>query len=378
MLDLKAEMGLYGDAVRRAALDTLDSGQFIGGPAVGELEAALAARLGTRHALAVSNGTDALVVALMGLGIGYGDEVIVPAFTFMATAGAVARVGARPVFCDIDPSTFNIDPADIRRRMTPRTRAVMVVHLYGRCAAMDDILPLAAAAGIPVIEDAAQAVGAKLNGRTACAMGTVACLSFYPTKNLGGLGEGGMVLTSDESLATRLRQIRNHGETQRYHHEFLGGNFRLDTMKCAMLLAKLPHLAAFTERRRRSAALYDSLLAGSVVTTPPVMSGALHVYHQYTVRCDRRDELKEFLAGRGVGSMVYYPIPLHLQRCFASLGGKPGDHPASEAAAGQVLSLPCHPMMNDEDVEYVARQVHAFGGTQPSGHRNEAAATALR
>jgi dTDP-4-amino-4,6-dideoxygalactose transaminase len=363
MLDLKAEMGLYGEAVRRAALATLDSGQFIGGPAVGELETALAARLGTRHALAISNGTDALVVALMGLDIRHGDEVIVPAFTFMATAGAVARVGAKPVFCDIDAKTFNINPAEVERRMTPRTRAILVVHLYGQCAAMDEILAIAGRHGVPVIEDAAQAVDARYGDRPACSLGAMACLSFYPTKNLGGIGEGGMVLTSDDALATRLRQIRNHGETQRYHHDFLGGNFRLDTMKCAMLLAKLPHLTAFTERRRRSAAMYDRMLAGSAARPPHVAAGMHHVYHQYTVVCDRRDELKDFLAARGVGSTVYYPIPLHLQRCFAELGGRMGDHPVSEAAAQRVLSLPCHPMMSDDDVRYVAEQVHAFGGT---------------
>jgi dTDP-4-amino-4,6-dideoxygalactose transaminase len=355
MLDLKAEYALFRDEVRAATEAVLESQQFIGGPSVVELERAFAARYGITHAVAVSNGTDALLCAMMALEIGCDDEVILPSFTFFATAGAVSRLGARPIFVDIDERTFNLDPAMIEGAITPKTRAIVAVHLFGQCADMDAINAIAKRHKLHVIEDAAQAIDAKYQGRPAGTLGDIACFSFYPTKNLGGFGEGGMIFTGDERLATLCRQLRNHGESQRYYHDRVGGNFRLDTMKAAILLVKLPRLDDFTRRRRRNADRYDRLLAGSPVTTPFVADGCEHVYHQYSILCDRRDELMAYLRDRGVASGVYYPVPLHLQKCFADLGYKAGSLPVTEQTCKRVLSIPCHPMLGDDDANYVAK-----------------------
>lgn len=360
MLDLKAEYRLFRDEIRAAVDAVLESQYFIGGPAVAELETALAACSGARHAVAISNGTDALLCALMALGVGHGDEVILPAFTFFATAGTVARVGATPVFADIDPQTFNIDPAKVERALTSKTRAIIPVHLFGQCADMDAINELARSRGVKVLEDAAQAIGARYKSRSAGTLGDLASLSFYPTKNLGGFGEGGMIFTNDEQLATICRQLRNHGESQRYYHDRVGGNFRLDTMKAAILLVKLKRLDEFNRRRRQNAAQYDRLLAGSGVTTPKTADGCEHVYHQYSILSDRRDALAAHLRDRGVGSAVYYPVPLHVQKCFALLGYKPGSLPVTEQSAARILSIPCHPMLSDEDVAYVAAAINEF------------------
>jgi dTDP-4-amino-4,6-dideoxygalactose transaminase len=262
MLDLKAEYRLFRDEVRAAVDGVLESQHFIGGPAVGELESALAAHSGVKHAIAISNGTDALLCTLMALGIGLGDEVILPSFTFFATAGTVARLGAKPVFVDIDPRTFNIEPGLIEKVVTGKTRAIIPVHLFGQCADMDAINEVAQRHKFKVVEDAAQAIGAKYKGRPAGTLGDFASLSFYPTKNLGGFGEGGVIFTNDEHHAIVCRQLRNHGESQRYHHDRIGGNFRLDTMKAAILLVKLKRLDEFTRRRRQNAAQYDKLLVG--------------------------------------------------------------------------------------------------------------------
>jgi dTDP-4-amino-4,6-dideoxygalactose transaminase len=360
MLDLATEYHLFADEIRSAVNAVLESQQFINGPAVSELERELSRRVGAAHAVAVSSGTDALLCSLTALGIGLGDEVILPSFTFFATAGSVARVGATPIFVDIDPRTFNIDPGKIEAAVTGKTRAIIVVHLFGQCVEMDAINALAAKHGLKVIEDAAQAINATYHGRRACSLGDVACLSFYPTKNLGGFGEGGMILTNDESLAAIARGLRNHGESQRYIHERVGGNFRLDTMKAAILLVKQRYLDEFTDRRRRNAARYDGLLKGAPVTIPYVPTGHQPVYHQYTIQCDRRDGLKAFLADRGVATAVYYPVPLHLQKCFAGLGGERGSLPVTERACDRVLSLPCHPMLSDEDLETVSSCIHEF------------------
>ncbi len=360
MLDLKAEYRLFRDEVRAAVDAVLESQHFIGGPAVGELEAAVAAHCGVKYAIAISNGTDALLCALMALEIGHGDEVILPSFTFFATAGTVARLGAKPVFVDIDPHTFNIDPASVEKAVTAKTRAIIPVHLFGQCADMDAINNIAKRHKLKVVEDAAQAIGAKYKGGSAGTLGDLASLSFYPTKNLGGFGEGGMIFTNDERLANLCRQLRNHGESQRYHHDRVGGNFRLDTMKAAILLVKLKRLDEFTRRRRHNAAQYDRLLAGSGVTTPKVAETSEHVYHQYSILTDRRDELAGYLRDRGIGSAVYYPVPLHLQKCFAHLGCKPGSLPVTELAAARILSIPCHPILSDEDVAYVAVSVNEF------------------
>lgn len=351
---------MFEGEVRAAIERVLARQQFIGGPEIEELESAVAARVGAEHAVAVSNGTDALLAALMALGIGAGDEVIVPSFTFFATAGSVARVGARPVFVDIDPRTFTLDPAAAERAVTPRTKAIMPVHLFGQCAAMDGIEAVARRHGLKVIEDAAQAIGATYRGRSACTLGDAACLSFYPTKNLGGFGEGGMVLTRDAGLAEVLRQLRHHGESQRYIHERVGGNFRLDTMKAGILLVKLKWLEEFTRRRRANAALYDELLADAGVVRPHVAEGCTHVYHQYSILAEGRDELAAGLKGRGVGTGVYYPVPLHLQRCFADLGYREGDLPVTEGTCARIVSLPCHPMLGAEEVRYVVDCVRAL------------------
>ena len=360
MLDLGTEYGLFAHEVRAAVNGVLESQQFINGPPVREFESAMSDRLGVQHAIAVSNGTDALLCTLMALGLGHGDEVIVPAFTFFATAGSVARIGATPVFVDIDAKTFNVDPQQVEAAITDRTKAIIAVHLYGQCADMDAINAVAARHGLPVVEDAAQAIGATYHGRPACSLGRVATLSFYPTKNLGGFGEGGMIATDDDELATIIRQLRNHGESGRYEHERIGGNFRLDSIKAAMLLVKLRYLDRFHDQRQRNAARYTAALEGTDVQTPFVPDGYDHVFHQYTIRSDQRDELRAFLNDRGVSSGVYYPIPLHLQPCFAYLGGKPGMLPVCERACRQVLSLPVHPMLSDDDVDFVACCIHEF------------------
>lgn len=360
MLDLKAEYRLFRDEIRTTVDSVLESQHFIGGPAIAELEAALASHSSAKHAIAISNGTDAILCALMALGIGHGDEVILPAFTFFATAGTVARVGARPVFVDIDPTTFNIDPTRIEGAITARTRAIIPVHLFGQCADMDSINALARPRGIRVVEDAAQAIGARYHDRRAGTLGDLASLSFYPTKNLGGFGEGGMIFTNDDHLGLLCRQLRNHGESQRYYHDRVGGNFRLDTMKAAILLVKLKRLDEFTRRRRANAAQYDRLLSGSGLSSPKVATGCEHVYHQYSILSEKRDELATFLRDRGIGTAIYYPVPLHLQKCFADLGYKPGSLPVTEQTATRILSLPCHPVLTDEDIAYVASAIHEF------------------
>lgn len=360
MLDLSSEYQLYKEKIREAVDAVLESQHFIGGPAVSAFEERMCAELGVSHAVAVSSGTDALLCTLMALEIGQGDEVVLPAFSFFATAGSVARVGAKPVFVDIDARTFNIDPDQVAAAITPKTKAVMVVHLYGQCADMDPILTVASRAGIPVIEDAAQAVGATYKQRRAGTLGTAACLSFYPTKNLGGFGEGGMILTGDERLATIARQLRNHGESQRYVHERIGGNFRLDTMKAAILLVKLDYWARFTRQRRHNASVYDRLLGDAPVETPFGAPDREPVYHQYTIRCRRRDELATYLGDKQVATGIYYAVPLHLQKCFASLGYSIGSLPVTEEACECVLSLPCHPMLTDEQLAYVAASVKSF------------------
>jgi dTDP-4-amino-4,6-dideoxygalactose transaminase len=360
MLDLQAEFKLFEADVRAAIDRVLESQHFIGGPEIAEFEQRMCERLGTRHTIAVSNGTDALLCALMALGINRDDEVILPAFTFFATAGAVYRAGAKPVFVDIDPRTFNIDPERIESAVTPRTRAIMVVHLFGQCADMNAINAIARRHGLPVIEDAAQAIGATYHSKPACTLGDIACLSFYPTKNLGGFGEGGMVITNDDRLGTLARQLRSHGESRRYVHERVGANFRLDTMKAAILGIKLGFLDDFNARRRTNATLYDQLLADADVTTPLVADRCHHVYHQYSILSDRREELLGFLREHGIDSAVYYPVPLHLQECFAGLGYRRGDLPMTESVCDRILSIPVQPMLTEDDIRYVASCVAEF------------------
>lgn len=370
MLDLHAEYKLFAPQVRQAVERVLESQQFINGPAVGELEKQLADLIGVRHAIAVSNGTDALLCALMALHLSRDDEVIVPSFTFFATAGAVVRAGAKPVFVDIDPRTFNIDPVKIEEAITSRTKAIISVDLFGQCADADAIADIAARRKLTVIEDAAQAIGATYKGRSAGTLGHIGCFSFYPTKNLGGFGEGGLITTKDDALGRLCRQLRNHGETERYVHEFVGANFRLDTMKAAILLVKLPFLDEFIRRRRRNAALYNELLRKASVATPFVLDGCEHVYHQYSILCDCRDDLRAYLSEHGIGTGIYYPIPLHLQKCFANLGYRQGDLPMTEETCRRVLSLPCHPMLDEADIETVAGRISEFFGTHGRAEAN--------
>jgi len=363
MLDLKAEFPLFERDVRAAIDAVLQSQAFIGGPQVAELESQIASQLGCRHAIAISSGTDAILLALMTAGVGPGDEVITTPFTFFATAGCIHRVGARPVFGDIDPDTFNIDPQAIARAVTARTRAIIPVHLFGQCAEMDAIQALAREHGLIVLEDAAQAIGARYRNRSAGTLGAAGCFSFYPTKNLGGFGEGGMITTDDDAFNQRCRQLRNHGQTETYRHALIGGNFRLDTMKAAILSVKLRRLTQFNETRREHAALYDKLLAGVGGVRTPVVGAHQHmIYHQYSVLCDDRDGLRAALTAEGIGSGIYYPLPLHLQPCFADLGYREGDLPQSESCARRILSLPIHPMLTAEDVTRVADAIRRFFG----------------
>lgn len=370
MLDLQAEFVPIEGEVRAAIDSVLASQHFIGGPAIAEFERQIAEKLGAQHALAVSSGTDAVLCALMTLNVGPGDEVILPALTFFASAGSVARVGARPVFVDIDERTFNLDPASVEAAITSKTKAIMVVHLFGQCADMTAINDIARRHKLPVIEDAAQAIGATQHGRYACTLGTIACLSFYPTKNLGGFGEGGMVLTNDPDLAKIARQLRVHGETERYVHARLGGNFRLDTMKAAILQVKLAYLDAANEKRRAIATRYNQLLADAGVQTPYVANGNTHVYHQYSILSDRRDALMASLKEQGIDSGIYYPIPLHLQQCFADLGYTEGDLPVTERTCRRILSLPVQPMLSEDDIRHVAATIVECVGSDSAASKN--------
>lgn len=355
LLDLSQQYQPLKDEIMQAIGDLIDRQAFILGPAVESFETALADYCDTSHAIGVSSGTDALLCALMAMDIGPGDEVIVPSFTFFASAGCVARTGARVVFCDIDPATFNLDPADVERRITKKTRAIMPVHLFGQVAAMDEINGIARAHGVRVIEDAAQAIGAKQNSRPATSIGDVGCLSFYPTKNLGAMGDAGAICTHDEALAEKCRLLRVHGSGHQYHHKHIGGMFRLAALQAAVLEIKLRHLDGWHEARRRNAALYDELLSGSGVQTPVILPGNYSIYNQYVVRVPNRDAVKAKLAEKGIGSAIYYPIPLHVQECFQSLGYKEGDLPESERACREVLALPIYPELPEEQIRYVAR-----------------------
>jgi dTDP-4-amino-4,6-dideoxygalactose transaminase len=348
-------------------------GQFILGGEVEAFERACAALLGARHAVGVSSGTDALTVALMALGVGPGDEVICPAYTFFATAGAIARLGARPVFADVEPRGLTLDPAAVARALTARTRAVVPVHLFGRCA---DLAAIAeAAGGVPVVEDAAQAIGAEHRGAQAGTVGALGCFSFFPSKSLGGFGDGGLVVTGDDALADRARVLRVHGARPKHHHALVGGNFRLDALQAALLGVKLPHLGAAIARRAAHAARYDALfreagLAGEALELPEAAPGV--TFNQYVVRVrgdGARDRLRAFLGERGVGTEIYYPVPLHRQPCFAALGHAEGSCPHAEAAARETLALPIFPELEPDELATVVEQVAAFFATREARAR---------
>ena len=346
LLDLQAQYRPLRHELLAAITRVCDAQHFILGPEVEALEEALARALGVRHAIGVSSGTDALLVALMALDIGPGDEVITSAYSFFATGGCVARLGATPVFADIDRDTYAVQPGAVEAAITPRTRAIIPVHLYGLCADMDPLLAAAARAGVPVIEDACQAIGTTYRGRPAGAMGTFGCFSFFPSKNLGAFGDGGLVTTNDDGLAAKVRLLRNHGAQPKYYHGLVGGNFRLDAIQAAVLRVKLPHLARWSEMRRVNADRYDALfreqgLEGTV-TLPVRPADRTHIFNQYVVRVPERDRVRGELAALGIGTEIYYPVPLHLQACFAALGGLPGSRPEAEAAARDTLALPIY------------------------------------
>ncbi|MEX1040886.1 MAG: DegT/DnrJ/EryC1/StrS family aminotransferase [Pirellulaceae bacterium] len=348
----------------------LDSGRFLFGPEVFELEAACAEASQVPFGIGCASGSDALLLSLMALDIGPGDEVIVPSFTFFATASAVWRLGAEPVFVDIDPATYNLNPALIEDKLTDRTAAIIPVHLFGQCADMTAIHRIAKDNDLAVIEDAAQAIFAEHRGRRAGGMGTVGCISFYPTKNLGGMGDGGMLVTSDEAMAHKLRLLRGHGMEPRYYHQVVGINSRLDTLQAAALMVKMKHMQAWTAARQENAARYDQLFTDcgldDVVSLPFEAKGSVHAWNQYTIRVPdgRRDALRQHLADHKIGSEIYYPIPLHQQQCFQSIRDKVGPLPETEKAAAEVLSLPIFPELTATEQESVVAAIGQFYGVE--------------
>ena len=361
LLDLRQQyVGRLKQEIRTAIDAVCDQQALILGPAVGSFEKNLATYCHAKHAIGVSSGTDALLVAMMALDLGPGDEVIVPAFTFFATAGCVSRVGATPVFVDIDPATFNIDVTKIEAAVTEKTKAIVPVDLFGQVADLEAVNAIAAKHGLAVIEDAAQAVGATRQGKPACSQTTFGCLSFYPTKNLGAFGDAGAVCTNDDALADKLKKLRVHGSGHTYYHEMVGGMFRLAAIQAAVLDVKLTYLDGWHDARRRHAAIYDRVLAGTAAVTPPVAAGNASVYNQYVVRVPDRDAVKAKLADKGVGSAVYYPLGLHLQECFKHLGHRAGDFPETERATREVLALPVYPELTDEQVTYAAETLHGI------------------
>lgn len=357
-IDLKAQQRKLLPELERRMKAVLQHGRYIMGPEIGELEGTLAAYVGVKHCIAVASGTDALLISLMALGIGPGDEVITTPFTFIATAETIALLGAKPIFVDIDPKTYNIDPNLVASAVTPRTKAILPVSLYGQCADLDAINAIAEQYGIPVVEDACQSFGATYKGRKSCALSTIGCTSFFPSKPLGCYGDGGACFTDSDEMAVTIRRIRVHGQDRRYHHSILGLNGRMDTLQAAVLLAKLDVFADEVKARARVAARYDELLRG-VVEVPHIESDNTSVYAQYTVQVDHREAAEEALHVEGIPTAVHYPVPLHLQPVFAGLNLPEGSFPVSERAANRVLSLPMHPYLADEEQKRIASALEA-------------------
>lgn len=363
LLDLVAQHRTIREEVMEVVTRVFDSQQFIMGAEVEAFEKEAAAYCRVRHAIGCASGSDALLLALMALGVGQGDEVITVPFTFFATTSAITRLGARAVYVDIRPDDFNLDVEQLEAAITPRTRAILPVHLFGQCARMDAILEIAGRHGIPVIEDAAQAIGAEFQGRPAGTMGLVNCFSFFPTKNLGGAGDAGMMTTNDDALADKLRILRVHGMQPRYYHHVVGINSRIDALQAVVLRVKLKYLEQWTEARRTNAARYHRLFAEAAIpdlVTPLVHPDGRHIFHQYTVRCARRDELRKYLQEAGIGAEVYYPVPLHLQECFQFLGYREGEMPVSEQLSREVMSLPIYPELAPEQLDYVVEKIAEF------------------
>lgn len=363
LLDLQAQYRPLRDELIAAVVAVCDSQRFVMGPEVDAFERELAALLDVREAIAVSSGTDALLATMMALGIGPGDEVVTSTYSFFATAACVTRLGATPRLVDIDADTYHLDPAAVAAAIGPRTKAIVPVHLYGLCADMDAIMAVADPLGIPVIEDACQAIGASFGDRRAGTIGRAGCLSFFPSKNLGGFGDGGLVTTNDAVLAHELRLLRNHGAEPKYIHARIGGNFRLDAIQAAVLRVKLPHLPQWTAMRRRNADRYRRLFAASaaadVVALPVEPVGRTHIYNQFVVRVAQRDRVRGYLTSHGIGTEIYYPVPFHLQECFASLGHHRGDFPVAEAAAESTLALPIYGELTEDQQRLVVETVAA-------------------
>ncbi|MBS1797307.1 MAG: DegT/DnrJ/EryC1/StrS family aminotransferase [Acidobacteria bacterium] len=367
LLDLSEQNQSLRPEIEAALGRVLDSNGFILGAEVAALEKELAAYCGTKHAVACASGTDALLLALMAFDIGPGDEVITTPYSFFATVSAVTRLGARPVFVDIDPRTYNLDVSQIESRITERTRAIQPVHLYGQCADMSELRPIAEKYGIPLVEDAAQAIGAEEHGVRAGAMSEIGCFSFYPSKNLGGMGDGGFMTTGDDALAHKLNALRVHGSFERYYHKWVGLNSRLDGFQGAVLRVKLPHLDGWSERRQANAARYRRLFADAGLTEQVILpferDDCRHIYNQFVIRVpEKRDELRQFLAENGVGTDIYYPVSLHLQECFAYLGYRAGDFPESEKASRETLAIPVFPELKEAQQDYVVEKIAEFFG----------------
>ncbi|MFA5252396.1 MAG: DegT/DnrJ/EryC1/StrS family aminotransferase [Phycisphaerae bacterium] len=362
LLDLKAQYATIKNEVLAAVSEVLETQVCIGGPKVTELEKKVAEISGCKFAVGASSGTDAILNSLMSLDIGPGDEVITTPFTFFATVGCIARTGATPVFVDIDPKTYNINPKLIASAVTKKTKAIMPVHLYGQMADMDPIMEVAGKHNLAVIEDAAQSITSVYKGKKAGSIGTVGCFSFFPSKNLGGVGDGGMIVTNDEQLYNRLVIMRNHGSKPKYYHKYIGGNFRLDPIQTAVLLVKLPHLDEWSEGRRRNAAYYDEKFKGTAVKTPYISPDCVTIYNQYCIRVPKRDELLAHLQKNKIGCEVYYPVPMHVQECFKQLGYEKGDMPESEKAASEIMAIPIYPELPDEMKDFVADTILAFVG----------------
>jgi dTDP-4-amino-4,6-dideoxygalactose transaminase len=361
LLDLQGQYRPLREQLLAAIARVCDSQRFIGGPEVEGFEREVAEYLGVPHAVGLSSGTDALIAALMALGIGPGDEVITPTFSFFATAGAISRLGATPKFVDIDARTYNIDTQAAVAAISSRTRAIIPVHLYGQCADMDPLLEAAGRCGVAVIEDAAQAIGAGYKGREAGSMGQAGCFSFFPSKNLGAFGDAGLLTTGDEAFAREVRLLRNHGAEPKYFHKRIGGNFRLDALQAAVLRVKLPHLEGWSARRRENADRYDRLFAecpaADRITRPARHPGCRHIFNQYIVRVPGRDDVRARLDAAGIGTEIYYPVPFHLQECFAPLGYRHGDFPAAEAAAAETLALPIYSELTEAQQREVVTAV---------------------
>lgn len=361
LLDLVSQYESIKDEIRAAVDEVFSTQQFILGSKVEALEAEISRYCGVKYSIGVASGSDAILLSLMALGIRDGDEVITTPYTFFSTVSSITRLGARPVFADVDPRTYNLDPARVAKLITSATRAIIVVHLFGQAAEMDAIMDTARRKGIPVVEDACQSIGARYKGKMTGSIGAAGCLSFFPSKNLGGFGDGGMIITNDAKLADTARVLRVHGGRERYYHDVVGINSRLDALQAAVLLVKMRHLERWHEGRRSNAAFYDRALSKvRGVVIPFVEPHSRSIYNQYVIRVKDRDALKEYLQKNGVGCEVYYPVPLHLQKCFAFLRGKAGDCPESEAAARETLALPVYPELADAQKEYVVSKVREF------------------